>query len=513
MHMLEPYIRVLVLVALLVAGTLVLSAARVSASPLLDLVGDNAASGGLQARTVPGGAAAAYFNPALLTATPATVGVGFMILNERIGIHLDGRPGSEFAIPEGIANAGHADGTRFDNYPIPTNWLQFGRPADPRHDAFIARPRQAAGTGHDTLSYEVIGLLVKLFDDRLALGMHGLIPNGQFTRLRAFFNDEREQYFSNSLHPELYSDRMTAVSLALGAGVKLSRQWALGIGATLALKANVGAPTYVSDTGNLGRILIAVDAAVNIGVAPHVGLSFTPIERLRLTLTAHTPQRVELGTNFTFLLANGVEQSSGVTLVLDYTPWQVGLGASYEVLADTKQTLSIAGSVLYARWSDYIDRHGERPTSAYAWADTIAPVLGARYRIGDLAALVDVTYVPTPVPAQTGRSNYADNDRVATSLGADYRFQLLGSDIKFGVALQAHRLLPRHQTKLPTPTRQDGANLAPQRVKDELPDDAQLGGDPLANAAGLQTNNPGWPGFESAGWVLGATAYLSLSLE
>ena len=55
---------------------------------------------------------------------------------------------------------------------------------------------------------------MKLFEQRLALGLHGLIPNGEFTKLRAFYNDEREQYFSNSLHPELYSDRMTALSLA-----------------------------------------------------------------------------------------------------------------------------------------------------------------------------------------------------------------------------------------------------------------------------------------------------------
>src|SRR4029077_1961995 len=124
------------------------------------------------------------------------------------------------------------------------------------HSAFIARPRQAAGSGHDTLTYEVFGLNVKLFDDYLALGVYGAIPNGQFTKMRAFFNDEREQYFSNSLHPELYSDRMRALSLALGLGVKLTQRLSLGIGATLSLKANVVAPTYVVDAGKLDQILI-----------------------------------------------------------------------------------------------------------------------------------------------------------------------------------------------------------------------------------------------------------------
>jgi hypothetical protein len=78
--------------------------------------------------------------------------------------------------------------------------------------------------------------------------------------------------------------------------------------------------------------------------------------------------------------------------------------------------------------------------------------------------------------------------------------------------MQAHRLVPRHQTKARTPTRADGANLAPERVKDELPDDAQLSGNPVASAPGLQTNNPGWPGFASGGWILGGTLYLTVSL-
>jgi len=95
-------------------------------------------------------------------------------------------------------------------------------------------------------------------------------------------------------------------------------------------------------------------------------------------------------------------------------------------------------------------------------------------------------------------------------LGGEYVFRLWGTDVKVGAGLQLHRLLPRHQTKLRTPTRADGRNLAPERVKDEVPDDAQLGGDPLAEAAGLQTNNPGWPGFGSAGWIVGGALHLAV---
>lgn len=484
----------------------------VSASPLQDLVGDTASDAGQQARVVAGGSGATYFNPALLMDSPSSVKVGFFILSQHIGLKLDGRPGTQFAIPEGVENFGHMGGGRFDNYPIATNLLQFGRDKDARQEAFTARPRQAAGSGHATLSYETVGFVLKLFDERMALGFHALIPNGEFTKMRAFFNDEREQYFSNSLHPELYSDRMLALSLALALGVRITDRLSVGAGATFALKAGVGAGAYVADTGNLGKIQLDIDASVNIGIAPHFGVSWKPVKRWHFTATAHTPQRVELESSFKFLLANSIEQSSGLKFVLDYTPWQLGTGAAYELIRDETHTLTLAATLLYATWSSYIDRHGERPTRSYPWADTVTPTLGARYVLGPLRAAFDLAYAPTPVPEQKGRTNYVDNDRVTGSLGAEYGFRLFGKDVSVGAQLQVHRLVPRYQSKLRTPTSPDGKNIAPERVKDELPDDAQKSGDPVAGARGLQTNNPGWPGYASGGWITGGSLYLSVAL-
>ena len=47
-------------------------------------------------------------------------------------------------------------------------------------------------------------------------------------------------------------------------------------------------------------------------------------------------------------------------------------------------------------------------------------------------------------------------------------------------------------------------------VLDEVPDDAVVGGMPLAGGAGLQTNNPGWPGFASRGTLLGGALSVGL---
>jgi hypothetical protein len=482
------------------------------ASPLLDLAGDSGGTAGLQARAVPGGSGATYFNPALLVDSKAELTLGFFVLAEQIAMTLDGRPGTQFAVPTGLENAGHADTSRWDNYPVATEILQNGRKKDATHDYLAPRPRQGAGTGHDFQTYELIGFVAKLFHDRAAFGFHGLIPNGDFTTLHAFYNDEREQYFSNSLHPELYSDRMTAVSMAFGGAVRVIDRLSLGAGATMSLRALVNAPTYVVDTGRLQDILIDTDAKVKVSLSPHFGVAYTPMPRLRLTGTLHAPEKVEMRIGFTFLLANGVEQASSITFLHDYTPWQLGLGAAYDLVKTADTTFTVSGTLVYATWSDYRDRHDAAPTPAYAWSDTLAPSGGVRYTYKDVATFLDVIFQPTPVPPQTGRTNYVDDDRLGASLGSDVRFTLWGTDVRVGAQLQGHWLLYRHQTKLPTPTSPDGRNHTPELVKDEVPDDAQISGEPVAGVKGLQTNNPGWPGFGSTGVVLGGGVHLAVSL-
>ena len=192
----------------------VFAATHASASPLLDLAGGTDGMGAMQAGTVEGGASAAYFNPALLVEVPSGLTIGLLVLSEQIGVVYDGRPGTQYAVPDGVANATHADGSALGNVPLPTGVLQNGQAATAINPAVAAHPRGTAGTGHQTFVYQAVGFVARLFDDRLALGFHGIIPDGDFTNLNAFYSDEREQYFSNSLHPELYADRLTSLSIA-----------------------------------------------------------------------------------------------------------------------------------------------------------------------------------------------------------------------------------------------------------------------------------------------------------
>jgi hypothetical protein len=169
------------------------------------------------------------------------------------------------------------------------------------------------------------------------------------------------------------------------------------------------------------------------------------------------------------------------------------------------------------RWSQYLDEHDNRPqdaaqlpitplsnaqidTSGFAFKDVIALQGGVQWRyLPGWEASVGSAWYPSPVPAQTGRTNYADGDLIGVTLGQRHDFQIAKRRFVAAIAVQAWRLLPRMVYK-----------NASQMV-DEFPDGAKTleGGRPMPESQGLQTNNPGFPGYTSDGWM--GTATLNLS--
>jgi hypothetical protein len=267
----------------------------------------------------------------------------------------------------------------------------------------------------------------------------------------------------------------------------------------------------VANAGALQNILIDTNAAVNVAVSPALGVRYAPSSRWHVTGSVHAPEKVELGVNFSFLLPTGLRQGSSFTLVYDYMPWQVAGGVAYDVYQGPHDAVSLAATGLYEKWSDYQDRHGDSPIAEYGWYDTITPTIGTRIRHDDTTVSLDLQYKPTPVPLQTGRTNYVDNDRIGGSAGVDHGFVVWHSKVHVGAQAEVFGLVARHQTKVPTPATPDGRDHYPALVADEVPDDSQVAGMPLAGSRGPQTNNPGWPGFGSSGYVFGGGIYISVT--
>jgi hypothetical protein len=94
------------------------------------------------------------------------------------------------------------------------------------------------------------------------------------------------------------------------------------------------------------------------------------------------------------------------------------------------------------------------------------------------------------VPEQIGRTSYIDPSQLATALSLVWP---LSERLSLSAQLQSHRLLPRLDEK-------DMQALDP--VVDEVPTALNpRTGELIEASEGLQTNNPGYPGYESEGWV------------
>lgn len=474
------------------------------ASPLFELVGASTGSGGFNARATGASAASTYFNPALLPHATQSFEAGVLVVSDQISMTLDGRTGGIVPLSVGDRQIVDGAGNPISNATVPTDWLEHGCSlAQCGAPPFAARPRQARGSSGNTHAYTVLGLVDYLVPDRVVLGFYALVPIGEFTAAHSFYNDEREQFFTNSLHPEMYADRLLATSLSFGLGVKVVDRLSVGASFTLGLTNVAQASTYVRDPIDYEKLLISNDIHVETAISPHFGIVYDALDSLHLSATAHSEQRFTIDTGIMASLPAGNESSTTRSEVHSFLPWTFGAGAALDLNRGANHEFTVVGNVRYALWSDYLDRHGERPGaqgSDFEFKNVFAETVGLRHRTGAFETFLDVNYQPTPVPPQTGRSNYVDNDRIGALLGVGYRFSIAGLPFRVGVQGQAQRLLPRHQTK------------DDRLIVDELPDDARDSrtGVPIAGAQGLQTNNPGWPGFASEGWILGGAATLAL---
>ena len=72
------------------------------------------------------------------------------------------------------------------------------------------------------------------------------------------------------------------------------------------------------------------------------------------------------------------------------------------------------------------------------------------------------------------------------------------------------RLFEQHATKFTAPAGSAPGDY-PELVRDEIPDDSiDVIGVAVVGRDGLQTNNPGFPGFGSEGWIIGGGFHVAV---
>jgi hypothetical protein len=470
-------------------ATLLFSAPLARASSELEMLGSPTGGNSLTARLFSRNAAATYFNPALLPVADFKLEAGFFGLVTRGKIRL--KP-------------------RCANVDVPTSVYDTSTPSMATVD--LPSPRSNTDE-NDHVIYAVVGLVRPLAGKYLVFGFYGLLPVNSFMDEKGFFSDEREQYFSNKLYFEQLGDRLTASSFAFSLGSQLNDWLAIGAGIDIAVVTESSMAVYMPDAGNQANVLLDPDIHTDSKFKPYLGVALRPSPRIAVTATLHlgtsndtNGQNQVRMRNYTNQYPAGLNYVPQVyTLSEGNEPARLGLGASLasqRLVEGGRPAWEVGLVAVGERWSQYRDRHGESPEDP--WHSTVSVVAGGNFAWRQRRLSFDLGYVPSPVPDQTGRSNYVDNSRVVSSASIESPVKLLGREIEAGFYLFGSVFIPRSVEKDPH---------AAHPVLDEFPDNSidVRTNQPVAASAGLQTNNPGYPGFTSTGYMLGAGVCLRIA--
>jgi hypothetical protein len=481
---------------LALAAALLLPTQPARASSALEMLGSPTGANALTARLFSRNAGATYFNPALLTEATPKLEAGFFGLVTRGTIRLKPRPAG-VDVPASVYDA-TVPGAASSFLPMATADL----------------PNLRGDTDEDDhILYAVLGIVRPLAGKYLVFGFYSLLPVNSFLDEKGFFADEREQYFSNKLYFEQLGDRLSATSFAVALGSQLNDWLAIGAGIDIAVVTHSNMAVYMPDAGKQQNVLLDPDIRTNSKFKPYIGAVYRPSPRVAVAATLHLGTSNDTNGENQVRLRNYASQyPSGLNyipqayaLTQGNEPARLGLGASLasrRSVESGRPAWEVGLVAVGERWSQYRDRHGEKPPDF--WHNTVAVVAGGNFAWRQRRLSFDLGYVPSPVPDQTGRSNYVDNSRIVSSASIESPVKLLGREVEAGFYLYGSVFIPRTADKDP---------MAAHPVIDEYPDSATVirTGLPATDTAGLQTNNPGYPGFDSRGYMLGLGVCLRIA--
>jgi long-chain fatty acid transport protein len=352
--------------------------------------------------------------------------------------------------------------------------------------------------GIDPLYTLSLGAVTDFGTERLRAAATVVLPTNDLFRLQTHYADERERLFSNQLRFELIDQRLHRISIELGIAYQLADWVTFGVGGTYLPGAAVGTEVFVADPTDQSNVDIVADVYTTHNWGLLAGAVFVLPADIQMGLSYRGA--VSFGiTGANELQIRGIEAAEEelrqqLTWVPLYSPAMMAFG-----LARAFGPTMLAVDLRYTFWSDYRDTQGARPE----FSDRLSYRLGTEYTTDEGSLLrLGLGFEPTPVPAQTGRTNYVDNDRIFGTMGSAHRVQFGDFNLEAAWFLQAHYLV-RRETDKQVLASYPACTAGESQLCDEVPDTLRnpSTGESYAEARGLQTGNPGFPGFVSGGWL------------
>lgn len=313
----------------------------------------------------------------------------------------------------------------------------------------------------------VVGGLVvpgTLFDVPVAFGLALHLPDQRLSRVRSLPQEQPRW--------ELYDNRGQRLFFAVNVAIAPAPWLELGGGMAFLSatkgRLDISGSTNVFDA-DAAKLRHEVDADLTSVRYPQAGARVKLSDRVALAAVYRGEFRLDVD-----LSAHIFGDVSGLTTALydlqtrsvsNFLPQQVVLGGSWELLRGLKTTLDVT----WIDWSAYVapttdvDIRVEVPEPAGGWPpnveppttptrprieplrlhDRVVPRVGLewnalRRRSFDAFLRGGLEVAKSPIPPQTGVTNYVDRDRTTLSVGAGIALRELVAELPGALSLDAH---------------------------------------------------------------------------
>ena len=508
------------MIVVLVAGLLVPSLALASGFKWIGFDAGAIATGNGQV-ALGSSVGVASTNPALMSRIAPYAGIDFIFYVPQLSINLMDRPANA-DVPFVMYDTQLDEATTSRDRPLPTVELK-----NKRADTNVDDPQY----------FLALGGMMDMGVKGLRIGGNIVLPLPEQVNMTTWYSHEQEQYFSNKVHFQLFGEWSPIVTGILAASYA-HPEWdfiSVGVGIQLSVSATATMGIYMPSIQANDYAKGNVDMDMSLFLRPIIGIQAQPLDWLSIGLTWKLWNRMKVDGAGDMLLWNfrtppGEDNGSegwvpkrvhqdGHNYIIDYEPMEMSLGVGF-----TYEKLQAQVSATWNHWSDYKDHHATRPQDAaeyqdvvevdtegvyeppvvdgskYKWSETISANINLAYSYFDWATVKGgFTYSPSPVPTQDGRTNYADSDVWCLALGHRFDFAIKEHNFHAELGFQFWYMLQRTVYKDST------------QIIDEFPDSAKHIFElvPVAAAEGLQTNNPGYPGYTQKGWLTVGSVNLS----
>lgn len=355
------------------------------------------------------------------------------------------------------------------------------------------------GTGlQNTDDKDIEGISLGYTHDFLAdfvrIGIALYTPLSDTQQQVAHYANESEAFLSNKLYFETLENTTEQQIILPTIAFKILPFLSIGGGVSLFVKSLTYSNVYLPNPMNQSEWYMNVNNTQKYTSVANLGILFHPSDKLKIGASYMSADDFPIiGAAFVHLNTNGIPPgliASNVTQtineILFYSPAHASLGVMYKPV----DNLELNGEITWVGWSGYIDNHGMKPQDqswtdprtgvtyhGQAFNDIYIPRIGVDYKLdSSWHFMAGYTYEPTPVPPQMRRTNYVDNVKNTVSTGVSYVHPYTnGGAIRYTIHVQ-------------------GIILGDRKTSKEIAVDAD------SVTSGIQ--NPGYPGYESKGYII-----------